>query len=219
MNHTALPARRRERFAPARRLLVALAALAVGAIAACDRDGAAASADSPGVTASDGAIDTAALRLDGVPYLLNDSIYALWRTASTRLAQLPEDRSGINPHIEHLRAIDEDDVENTIRNLESDSDARRTILSANLRVRDYIMATLALHQALSVADSASRPVRWQNVPPENIALAERNRVEVTRLRVNKRFRVVDDDPDDPDEARKLRERVRRRQQRDRDGRS
>lgn len=200
------------------------ALLAVASLAGCKVGGdeAAAAGDTPAPdvsTVSAGAIDTAdILRLDGVRYALTDSVYDRWRTASQRLAQLPEDRSTINPHVEHLRAIDAEDVDNTIRNLESDSDARRAITSSGLRVREYINATLALHQALSVADSATRHVRWQNVPTDNIVFAQERKAEIERLRINRRFQVVDDDPDDPEDARELRDKVRRRQERAR-GRS
>ncbi|MFL5581465.1 MAG: hypothetical protein ACJ8AO_13935 [Gemmatimonadaceae bacterium] len=200
--------------AAARRAGLRLAALVVALTAACDRGGKA-TPDSAngGVAASAGALDTPVLRVNGVPYVVNDSSYALWRTASERLARLPEDRSMINPHVEHLRAIDEEDVENTIRNLESDSDARRAISSSGITVRDFVMATLALHQALEMSDSVSRPVRWENVPNANLAFVRGHRAEIERLRANHRFKVVDDDPDDPDAARRLREKVRRRQQR------
>ena len=38
-----------------------------------------------------------------------------------------------------------------------------------MRVRDYVTATLALHQALSVTDSSRRAVRWEGVPAAKTA--------------------------------------------------
>jgi hypothetical protein len=74
--------------------------------------------------------------------------------------------------------------------MEGDSDARRAIETAGLSVRDYVLATLALGQALAAQDTTG-PIRFRNVPPENVAFVRERRDIVQRLRDERRLRVHD----------------------------
>jgi hypothetical protein len=107
-----------------------------------------------------------------------------------------------------LRNPTDDEIEETVEALEDNRDARRAIENAGLSVKDFVLTSLALGQALTFPDRAR-----VLIPGENVVFVERNRADVERARSPRvRVFIVDDDDDDDDDD------DRRRRSRGRDGR-
>ena len=89
------------------------------------------------------------------------------------------------------------DVERIVRRLEADPAARRAIEPSGLSVRDYVLTTLALAQAMDATENGGR-TRLIGVPRENVDVYSRHRDDVRRFQRDSRFRVVDDGDSDGD---------------------
>ena len=142
------------------------------------------SADSAaGLVSADSA--TVGAVFHGVKYPLTSQNYRKWLVAQAALDSIPEPAE--MPRVD-LRDPTDDDIETTVKSLEDQDAARRAIERAGLSVKDFVLTSVALGQALNLAGRTAAPV-------QNVAFVDSNRVEIERVRAVRRFHVVDDDED------------------------
>jgi hypothetical protein len=125
----------------------------------------------------------------GVKYPLTSQNYKKWIVAQAALDSLPEP-SDI-PRVD-LRDPTDDDIDRTVSYLEDHDAMREAIERSGLSVKDFVLTSVALGQAFSLA---GRNV----VPRENVAFVDSNRAEIERVRATRRFHVLDDDEDDDED--------------------
>ena len=128
---------------------------------------------------------------DAVDYALDAQRFERFQAATRNLARLPDDRSAFVRRTGGYQVDDPNDIEQAVRRIEGDSDARRLITGAGLTVRDFVLTTLALGQALAAADAAAGPIRFRNVPAANAEFLRAHRAEVERLHREGRLIVRD----------------------------
>lgn len=171
--------------------------------ASCSRDDDAPVADSAaGLVAIDTALGEVAFR--DVDYRLTSDNFTKFQVAQERIDALPEP-----PVVQRidLRAPREDDVVVVVRQLETNEPARLAIVNSGLSVRDFVLTSLALGQALAFGND-QRVI----VQPLNRLFLEDNRLVIDRLETRRRFRIgdrpdlririredVDSDDDDSDD--------------------
>lgn len=126
-----------------------------------------------------------------VDYMLTSDRYRNWTRAQRDLDALPVTTTSNRLRVSNAS---DTDVERLVRQLESDPAARRAIEPSGLSVRDYVLTTLALAQAMDATENGTR-TRLTGVPRENLDIYTTNRDDVRRLRRDSRYRVVDDDSD------------------------
>ena len=129
-----------------------------------------------------------------VNYMLTSDRYRDWTRAQRDLDALPATSATDRLH---LRGASDGDVERIVRRLEADPAARRAIEPSGLSVRDYVLTTLALAQAMDATENGGR-TRLIGVPRENVDVYSRHRDDVRRFQRDARFRVVDDGDSDGD---------------------
>ena len=91
----------------------------------------------------------------------------------------------------NLRNPTDEEIEATVKALEENDDARRAIESSGMSVKDFVLTSLALGQALNFPTRARALI-----PQENVAFIEHNRAEIQRVRNPRVVRVFIDDDDD-----------------------
>lgn len=112
-----------------------------------------------------------------VTFRLTESIFNRWERAQANLDRLP---SGA---IQRSAGGDSGDpIERAVSRLQNSRQARKAVESAGLSVRDFVLATVALAQAVEAADGGPRSA-LAGVPPQNVSfvLAHRSRL-ATRTR-------------------------------------
>ena len=98
------------------------------------------------------------------------------------------------------RSTSADEVTVAVNRLEADSAARRIIEGSGLTVRDYVLTTLAVGQAL---DASEHPrIRFLNLPASNLEIVRARREELQRRNRAARFLVVDERDTDRDTDRR-----------------
>ena len=135
--------------------------------------------------------DRAVLR--AVDYSVTPDRYRDWTRAQRDLDALP-----VSSTTDRLRVRDasDADVERMVRRLEADPAARRAIEPSGLSIRDYVLTTLALAQAMGATESGGR-AQFAGLRRENVEVFNRNRDDFQRFRRDARFRVIDEgDSDD-----------------------
>lgn len=183
-------------------LLLAVAALALGP-AACggpgDRGrggGGDSAAGSTGRAAADARSTTDQRRTVSLPasvmnYQLTDDRYRRWVAAQRVLDTL----SGLPapPRFDTWHVTDAE-IDHAVAFLESQPRARRAIEGVGMGVRDYVLTTVALDQALFVSSGrAGAPT--DAVPAPNAALVARHRADLAASFRAMRFRVSRSDGD------------------------
>ena len=145
---------------PRARLTVLLFAAFISVLACRDRN------DDSGAKVSDSFLEAGeeaeAALARPVDFRLTESILGRWERAQANLDRLS--RNDIQ------RSSDggaEDPVERAINRLRNNRRARRAIESAGISVRDFVLATIALAQAVQAADPGRR-APLAGVPPENV---------------------------------------------------
>ena len=152
-----------------------LAALILLAAAACKRDddryaiatGTSAFMDD----ASPDALEAMSIEVD---YRLTNENFAKWEIAQRNLDRLP--RSAFPA--EH-RSGGGNVIDRAVARLESSPRARTTIEATGLTVRDFVLQTVALAQAVEAAQGGRAPGAGL-VPPENFRFVERHRERIRR---------------------------------------
>jgi hypothetical protein len=115
--------------------------------------------------------------------------YRRWLAAQRALDSVP----GIDPPDPiSLRYADDAEIDRMVRHLESDTRARAAIEGAGLTVRDFVITSVALEQAM-IAGQAPVRTAVTPVPEANVALVRENSDEIRRQVTSSRIRVVRDD--------------------------
>jgi hypothetical protein len=162
-----------------------VAASGVIMAASCSRDDDALVADSAGGLV---AIDTTLGEVEfrDVDYRLTSDNFNRYVVAQDAIDALPQP-----PVVQRIdvRAPREDDVVMVVQQLESDEPARLAIANSGLSVRDFVLTSLALGQALAFGND-QRVV----VQPVNRLFLEDNRLVIDRLESRRRFRIGEREP-------------------------
>jgi hypothetical protein len=171
-----------------RRALAVIVALS--AIVACDRarDDRLTTDSSAGQVSPDSA--TVGVVFHDVKYTLTSDNYRKWLVAQAALDSIAEPSE--MPLVD-LRDPTDEDIEATVDFLDDQDAARRAIERSGLSVKDFVLTSVALGQALSVAGR-------ELVPRDNRVLVETNRPVLDSMRIVRRFHVVDNDEDDHDDG-------------------
>jgi len=167
---------------------VTLALATFAAFAGCGRSRATEEvATTTGVAEGDVTSDSATVGtvFHGVKYPLTSDNYRKWIVAQAALDSLEEPTD--MPRIE-LRDPTDDDIDRTVDFLSNHDTERRAIERAGLSVRDFVLTSVALGQALHFASD-------ELVPRDNRAFVEANRQQLVRAREARRYHVIDDDDD------------------------
>ncbi len=178
----------------------ALSVVALAAFAPCSDDGKSAvrmtESDSAALAAAaaTGTVVSNDGNVRAVDYTLTSDRYRDWTRAQRGLDAQPVPSTGNRLRV---NGTSDTDVERFVRQLEADPAARRAIEPSGLSVRDYVLTTLALAQAMDATDNGAR-TRLIGVPRENVDIYTTNRDDFRRLRRDSRFRVVDDGDSDRD---------------------
>jgi hypothetical protein len=122
----------------------------------------------------------------GVKYPLTSENYRKWIVAQAALDSIPEPTA--MPRVD-LRAPTDDDIDHTVDFLSNDDPARQAIERSGLSVKDFVLTSIALGQALNFAGD---PL----VPEANRTFVRSNREDLVRAREARQFHVLDDDDDD-----------------------
>jgi hypothetical protein len=171
----------------------ALASVTLLATLACDRSDRAeelvgGTSSAAGAVSLDSA--TVGTVFHGVKYPLTSENYRKWLVAQAALDSIPEPTA--MPRVD-LRDPTDDDIDHTVEFLASDAAARRAIERSGLSVKDFVLTSIALGQALNFAGD---PL----VPEGNREFVRSNRDDIVRVRAVRQFHVLDDDDDDDREA-------------------
>lgn len=156
---------------------------------ACGRSDDGALADS---TAGDVSLDSALVGVQyrGVKFPLTSDSFKKFLVAQEALDSIPDPPDV--PRIDVRNPTDEA-IEDAVDELEDHDDARRAIEGAGISVKDFVLTSLALGQALAFSGDP----RGQ-LPSTNVAFVDSNRIVIQDLEARRRFRVVrvtDDDSD------------------------
>ena len=161
----------------------------------------------------------------GADILVSDSVAAVldvpltaerfdqWQRAESSLASAKTDLPMVR-----LKAstITPRDLDVAVQRLEADPPSRRAIESSGLGVRDFVLTTLAIANAMNVR---TRPgtAAFRTAGPENVALVTRNEDVIRRVQGRSRVHVDDEDSDeDTDKGSDTRKSGRAREDSDRD---
>jgi hypothetical protein len=164
-----------------RRTLLPVSLVVIASAALCDRS----------QTARSDGIPLTANSFLPVDYELTSELYRKWLIAQENLDRdvgradpvLTSSRiSVIQPTRERIDAV--------VSRLERNDRTRRAIESAGLSVRDYVLTTVAMYQALQPPGQTVALLR-----PGNLELVSRNRDEIVRIRNLSQFQIADNDED------------------------
>ena len=134
-----------------------------------------------------GSVSGTALR-----YEVSDERYQQWVAAQRALDALPG--LAAPPPLDARRASDAE-IDRAVAFLEGDARARRAIEDAGLSVRDYVLTTVALDQALVVASGRTQTRRREDVPQQTMDVVTRNRADLEREWRDMRYRIAAANPD------------------------
>jgi hypothetical protein len=171
----------------------------------CSRDDDALRVDSAaGLVSIDTTLGEVAFR--DVDYRLTSDNFAKYQVAQDRIDALPAP-----PVVQRidLRSPRDEDVVVVVHQLESNEPARLAIVNSGLSVRDFVLTSLALGQALAFGNDQAVVLQ-----PVNRLFVEDNRLVIDRLEGRRRFRIGDQ----PDLRIKIREDVDRDDDGDDNGR-
>jgi hypothetical protein len=165
-----------------RRTLLPVSLVVIASAALCDRSQ---------TGRSDGIPLTANSYLP-VDYRLTSELYRKWLAAQENLNRdvggsdrvLSTSRISVTqPTPERIDAL--------VGGLERNERTRRAIESAGLSVRDYVLTTIALYQALQ----PPRRTTVAQLNPDNVQFVSHNRDEILRIRNASQFQIADCDED------------------------
>jgi hypothetical protein len=168
----------------------------VGTVAAQCHDRAPAANDAV-VTTSGGNVLTDTLpgnpTLRALNYPVTADQYNRWTVAQRSLDNLAVPA----PSRIRLRNYSDTDVDRAVRQIESSPDARLAVEASGLNVRDYVLTSLALAQALAQTGAGQR-VRYLDLPQQNVEFVTPRRAAIERYQRG-RYRVVDQWADENDD--------------------
>lgn len=128
-----------------------------------------------------------------VDFQLTDENYDQWERAQRFLDALPRSAFAAPP------AGGGNPIDNAVATLESSPRARTAIERTGLSVRDFVLETIALAQAMEA--ESGQPASVVNVPAENVQFIQRYRSRIVQARAASRATAVPtDDYGDPDTA-------------------
>ncbi|HJQ54514.1 MAG TPA: hypothetical protein VJ825_11800 [Gemmatimonadaceae bacterium] len=128
-----------------------------------------------------------------VDFRLTDENYEQWERAQRFLEALPRSAFAVAP------AGGGNPIDNAVATLESSPRARTAIERTGLSVRDFVLETIALAQAMEA--ESGQPASGLNVPAENVQFIQRYRSRIVQARAAARATAVPpDDYGDPDTA-------------------
>ena len=130
-----------------------------------------------------------------VDYELTSDTYKKWLVAQQNLARDAGDADlGLPAQRVLLTNPSAGSIDSVVDELESVEQTRNAIESADLSVRDYVLATLALYQATDRPDTLGLEPGGVPIRVSNVELASRNADEITAARASSPVRFVDDRP-------------------------
>jgi hypothetical protein len=144
--------------------------------------------DSGPVISSDaGAVgDTA---FTAIRYEVRSEDYRKWLVAQRALDSIP----GIEPPDPiDLRYAEQEEIDAMVARLQDDVRARAAIEGAGMSVREFVMTSVALEQAMAATRPAPR-LAFSDIPPANSAIVRENSAELERETAVRRVRIVKDD--------------------------
>ena len=165
-----------------RRTLLPMSLVVIATAALCDRS----------QTGRSDGIPLSANSFLPVDYELTSELYRKWLVAQENLDRdvgrtdpvLTSSRiSVIQPTPERIDAV--------VSRLERSDRTRRAIESAGLSVRDYVLTTVAMYQALQPPGR----ITVAQLRPGNVEIVSRNRAEIVRIRNASQFQIAADDRD------------------------
>ena len=130
-----------------------------------------------------------------VDYELTSDTYKKWLVAQQNLARDAGDADlGLPAQRVLLTNPSAGSIDSVVDELESVEQTRKAIEAADLSVRDYVLATLALYQATDRPDTLGLEPGGVPIRVSNVELASRNADEITAVRASSPVRFVDDRP-------------------------
>jgi hypothetical protein len=151
-----------------RHLSVALGIGALAALMGCERDSS--SDDNTGFLADASPEAREALAVP-VSYELNEENFAKWEIAEQNLDGLPA------TEFASAKPSGESPVDRAVARLESSQRAKRAIESSGMTVRDFVLETVALAQAVQASQTGRSTVAL-GVAADNFAFVERYRSRI-----------------------------------------
>jgi hypothetical protein len=106
-----------------------------------------------------------------VDFRLTDENFARWEQAQDNLDDLP--RAALRSEVRSGRNA----IDRAVIRLESNPRARRAVESAGLSVRDFVLETIALAQAMEAAETG-KSTSAAPVPPDNFQFVQRYRSRI-----------------------------------------
>jgi hypothetical protein len=139
------------------------------------------------LTTSDGAIMDGPV--EAVSHEVRSEDYRRWLAAQRALDSVP----GLElPDPISLGHADAAEIDRMVRHLEADPRARAAIEGSGLGVRDFVLTSVALQQAMTTGQAPLRTA-FNRIPENNAALVRENAEEIRRQVTTSRVRVVRDD--------------------------
>lgn len=130
-----------------------------------------------------------------VDYELTSDTYKKWLVAQQNLARDAGDADlGLPAQRVLLTNPSAGSIDSVVDELESVEQTRKAIEAADLSVRDYVLATLALYQATDRPDTLGVEPGGVPIRVTNVDLASRNADEIATARSASPVRFVDDRP-------------------------
>lgn len=115
-----------------------------------------------------------------------------WQRAEQTLAQ-----SGDSAPLVRInsRSLTDRDVDKAVARLDGDAPAKRAIESSGMSVRDFVLTTLAIANAMDAAGGPNAPA-FRGALAQNVELVRRNEAAIRRVRETSRVRVDHEDSDE-----------------------
>jgi hypothetical protein len=165
-----------------RRTLLPISLVVIASAAVCDRS----------QTARSDGIPLTANSFLPVDYELTSELYRKWLAAQENLDRDVggSDRFLTTSRISVMQPSPER-INTLVAGLERNDGTRRAIESAGLSVRDYVLTTIALYQALQPQGRLT----VAQLHPGNVQFVSRNRDEIIRMRDASQFQIAHCDED------------------------
>lgn len=130
-----------------------------------------------------------------VDYELSSDTYKKWLVAQENLKRDAGDADlGLPAQRVLLTNPSAGSIDTVVDELERNEQTRKAIESADLSVRDYVLATLALYQATDRPDTLDLGPGGVPIRSANVELANRNAADISAARASSPVRFVDDRP-------------------------
>lgn len=130
-----------------------------------------------------------------VDYELTSDTYKKWLVAQENLARDAGDADlGMPAQRVLLTNPSAGSIDSVVDELESVEQTKRAIEAADLSVRDFVLATLALYQATDRPDTLALEPGGVPIRVSNVELARTNAEQITAVRASSPVRFVDDRP-------------------------